>query len=111
MAREPHSRSFNDALSLARNIRDQATIYYRRGETRAIYDVVTDRSAKYHNTGTCIINGRCLTVRDIPPVFQSSIPASSDPDALVLVEKRAKVAQEIFEHMGVSSEIGWDVRP
>ena len=104
-----YARSFDDALSLARNSRDQATIYYRKDGIRAVYDVVAERNVTYANTGAMFINGRCVTVRDLPPKMQQEL--SGSPDDIVYARKYAKVAKEIFEHNGISVDTGWDLMP
>ena len=62
-----YSRSFSDALSLARNRRDQATIYYSKDGVRAVYEVTTDYSARSNNTGLMISGGK-LSRRETYPL-------------------------------------------
>ncbi len=107
--REQYSWAFFDALTLARNIRDQATIYYCKDGVRASYDVVTEINVDYINTGTMVINGWCLTADDFPPTFED--PYGMRGTGSIVCVNDARLAKVVFEHNGIDTTTGWDLRP
>jgi len=108
-----YRRSFSDALSLARNRRDQATIYYSKDGVRAVYEVTTDYSARSNNTGLMIIRGQAVTTRDLPlGVIQDvSRMRVCRLEPGIVGSSNAPIAKSVFEHNGIDTHTGWDLRP
>ena len=104
-----YSRSFSDALSLARNRRDQGIIYYFKDGVRALYEATTAYSARPNNTGTIIIRGRVVTRSDVPPDMSPPTEQTGTND--FLVANNARAAKRIFDHNGIDTSTGWDLRP
>src|SRR5450631_697944 len=97
-------RSFVDALTLVRNSRNQATIYYRNDEDRAIYDATSSpQQFDGHSVGSIIIRGRHLTGKDIPEDFELSLSRNDfAEDGFVFAYKTYGLATKIFSHYGIS---------
>ena len=106
------NRSFVDALTLVRNSRNQATIYYRKDDDRAIYDATSSPHQFHgHSVGSMIIRGRHLTGKDIPEDFKSRFGQDLTEDDFVFAYKTYALAMNIFSHYGISLDTGWDICP
>jgi hypothetical protein len=102
---ERYSRSFLDALSLARNRRDQATIYYCKDGERAVYDVTKGTYCE----GALFIRGRCVSLQDMPPELAEKYCGLDKESAITI--PNAHLAKRIFEHNGIDVSTGWDLKP
>lgn len=105
---ERYNRSFLDALSLARNRRDRATIYYSKDGVRAVYEVTAERPV---SLGSMVVQGHHITVGDIPPQLRDQLTDTTSEDDFVLARQYAKAAKDVFTYNGIDVETGWDVRP
>ena len=98
-----NGKSFRDALTEAKTTDGQATIYYAgEDRTHAVYGVVD------YETGEMYINGRILTISDMPE--DAPVLEGVTPDTYVFA-KTIHTAEIIFSHNHVDIQSGWNTKP